>query len=52
MRDRGHFNLPAVPAGRYTLRVWHETLGEQRQDVQVGTHGSFITVRLSPEGGT
>ncbi len=47
----GTFHLPEIPSGRYTLHVWHETLGQQDQDVQVGTQGSFVTVRLSKEGG-
>ena len=32
----GTFKLAAVPPGRYTLEVWHEALGKQTQQVEVG----------------
>jgi plastocyanin len=31
----GRFTLPDVPAGTYTLKFWHETLGEKQQQVTV-----------------
>ena len=31
----GTFKLTEVPAGKYTLEVWHETLGKQTQQVEV-----------------
>jgi hypothetical protein len=31
----GAFKLTDVPAGKYTLKVWHETLGEQIKEVTV-----------------
>ena len=31
----GRFSLAGVPDGRHELRVWHETLGEQRVAVEV-----------------
>ena len=31
----GAYEIGGVPAGRYTLRVWHERLGEQRKEVAV-----------------
>jgi plastocyanin len=33
--DKGSFKLTDVPAGTYTLEVWHETLGKQSQKVTV-----------------
>lgn len=33
--DQGHFKLDGIPAGSYTLQLWHETLGEQTQSVVV-----------------
>jgi hypothetical protein len=33
--ERGAFRLAGVPPGSYTLSLWHETLGEQRQEVTV-----------------
>jgi hypothetical protein len=31
----GGFKLADVPPGKYTLKLWHETLGEQTKDVMV-----------------
>ena len=31
----GLFALTDVPPGKYKLKIWHETLGEQKQDVTV-----------------
>jgi plastocyanin len=43
----GTFRLSDVVPGYYRLHVWHETLGEQEQPIQVGVGRSFVTVRLS-----
>jgi hypothetical protein len=32
----GSFKITDVPPGKYTLKVWHSTLGEQTKDVTVG----------------
>jgi len=45
----GHFLFPEMPIGHYTLHVWHETLGEHTQDIQVGTQRLLVTVHLSKE---
>lgn len=45
----GRFTIPDLAAGRYTLRVWHETLGEHQQVVRVGTTQSDVAIRLSQE---
>lgn len=34
--DDGAWTLADVPAGRWTLVAWHETLGEQRRVLEVG----------------
>ena len=34
--SEGRFSLDQVPAGEYTLRLWHERLGEMTQAVSVG----------------
>ncbi len=31
----GSFKLESVPVGKYTLEVWHETLGKATQSVEV-----------------
>ena len=33
--DNGDFKLTDVPAGKYTLKVWHEGLGEKTIPVTV-----------------
>ena len=48
----GRFAISEVPVGRYTLRVWHETLGEQEQSVRVGAEQTEVAIRLSQEGRT
>ena len=44
---RGEFVLDDVPAGSYTLRVWHETFGTVTKEVSVGDGVTPITVELS-----
>lgn len=46
---RGRFTLPDLPPGTYTLRVWHETLGELSGEVAVQS-GQVTTVSLPYAG--
>ena len=46
----GSFSLEGLPAGSYTLEVWHETLGTQTADVTVEDGGS-ASVDFSFEAG-
>ena len=41
----GAFRLDDVPAGEYSLHVWHEHLGEQTQDVEI-TGGAETTANF------
>jgi plastocyanin len=43
--ELGYFQLPALPAGTYTIAVWHETLGSLEQEVAVPSHGS-VTINF------
>jgi len=38
--EAGNFTLTGVPAGAYTLKFWHETLGEQSTEITVSAGGS------------
>lgn len=42
----GVFQIPSVPPGRYTLRVWHETLGELEEPVRVGDTQPVVTMEF------
>ena len=39
--DRGHFSIAEVTPGSYTLRAWHEALGEMKKPVVVGPDGAL-----------
>ncbi len=41
----GTFELPPLPAGKYTLQVWHERLGVLEEDIQVPPTGT-VTVKF------
>ena len=36
----GSFSIPELPAGTYTLVAWHERLGTQEKEVEVGADGA------------
>ena len=41
----GRFSMD-VPPGRYTLRIWHETLGTRRVPVEVGLGGGKVEINF------
>ncbi len=41
----GAFQLPRLPAGSYTLEVWHETLGSVEQEITVPSEGT-VTLKI------
>ena len=44
---QGRFRFPAVPPGQYTLRSWHERLGESSRPVTVPADGDApVTIEL------
>jgi hypothetical protein len=46
----GKFELPALPAGRYDLVLWHETLGVKRQIVEAKTNDkNELRIKWFPE---
>ncbi len=44
--DAGAFSIPNVPAGKYTLQLWHETLGTRSREVVVGGQDAKVTIDL------
>src|SRR6185436_18773562 len=42
----GEFAIPNVPPGKYTLNVWHETLGTVTKDVTVGEGDATTTIDI------
>jgi plastocyanin len=45
--EQGDFVLENVQAGKYTLQVWHESLGNVRQELVVGDKGATTTVSVT-----
>jgi plastocyanin len=42
----GEFSLASVPPGKYTLNVWHETLGTVTKDVTVGETDATTIIEI------
>jgi plastocyanin len=47
--DTGAYRIAGIPAGSYTVRVWHEKLGERSEKVRVAASG---VTALDPALGT
>jgi plastocyanin len=43
---QGRFTFDQVPPGEYTLRLWHERLGESSRAVKVGDGATPLTIQL------
>jgi plastocyanin len=46
---RGQFHLGDLPPGEYTLKTWHESLGETTRTVTVADAPTSITLDLKPK---
>ena len=42
----GEFALGNLPAGKYTLNVWQETLGTVTKDVTVGEADTAVVIEM------
>jgi len=45
--EDGHFTLPELPPGHYTLTAWHEMLGTQTREITIGPGGEAQTVNFT-----
>ncbi len=45
--EDGHFTLPELPPGHYTLTAWHEMLGTQTRDITIGPGSESQTVNFT-----
>ena len=46
---RGQFQFGSLPSGEYTLKTWHETLGETTRTITVGDAPAAVTIELKPK---
>jgi len=47
--EAGSYTISGVPPGKYTLRLWHERLGEKDEQVEVKAGGmATVDVQLTP----
>src|SRR6266446_1227875 len=47
--ESGDYAISGVPPGKYTLKLWHERLGEKEQEIQVTAGGTAsANVQLTP----
>ena len=47
--DEGNFSITGIPAGTYTVKIWHEKLGESEQTVEV-TANATTELNVSLDG--
>ncbi|MEE9271611.1 MAG: carboxypeptidase regulatory-like domain-containing protein [Candidatus Krumholzibacteria bacterium] len=47
--ENGHYSIAGIPPGEYTLKIWHEGLGEFEQPVTVSV-GETLTLDFPIEG--
>jgi hypothetical protein len=47
--EQGEFSLDNVPPGKYSLEVWHETLGIVKQELVVGSKGTTTVTVTMPK---
>jgi len=45
--EDGHFEIPDLPPGHYTLTAWHESLGTQTAEIDVPNSGEAQTVNFT-----
>lgn len=51
--EKGAFSIAGVPPGTYTVSIWHETFGEQTQQVAIADgKSSALTVQMTAKVGS
>ncbi|MFT7669579.1 MAG: plastocyanin [Planctomycetota bacterium] len=45
--EHGAFEIPGLPAGIYTAKVWHEKLGKSEVQIMIGADGASEAVELA-----
>jgi len=46
--DKGNFAIKDIPPGKYTVEIWHETLGKQVKEVTIkGKEDSKLTLEMA-----
>jgi hypothetical protein len=46
--DKGNFVIKDIPPGKYTVEIWHETLGKQTKEVSIkGKEDTKLTLELA-----
>ncbi len=43
----GAFEIKDVPPGKYTLKVWHESLGEESQKIEIGKNETQVNINFT-----
>src|SRR5262245_1018037 len=46
---RGQFQFGSLPSGEYTLKTWHENLGETTRAITIGDAPAAVTIELKPK---
>lgn len=46
-QSNGTFEIPNVPPGKYTLKVWHELLGEESRKIEVGKNVTQVNLNFT-----
>jgi plastocyanin len=47
--EAGSYTISGLPPGKYTLRLWHERLGEKEQPVEITAGGAAtVDIQLTP----
>jgi hypothetical protein len=46
-KSDGAFEIKDVPPGKYTLKVWHESLGEESRKIEIGKNMTQVNFNFT-----